>query len=76
MNKSIINKKTKKYQQLSLEERKIIQTLYNQKYSMRSIAKLLQRSPNTISLEIKRNSKHNSTYMPSRNVIKHRYSAI
>ena len=75
MNYSIINKKKKKYQQLSFEERKIIQRLYNKDYSIRQIAKTLGRSPNTISLEIRRNGKINSTYLPPRKVKQYRYTA-
>ena len=76
MNNSIIYEKSKKYQQLSLDERKTIQRLYDQGRSLRSIARHLHRSPNTISLEIKRNGKRNLTYMPSRNVREFRYSAV
>ena len=76
MNNSIIYEKSKKYQQLSLDERKTIQRLYDQGRSLRSIARHLHRSPNTISLEIKRNGKRNLTYMPSRNVREFRYSTV
>lgn len=44
-----------KYQQLTVEEREKIQELLWQKQSVRAIAKVLSRSPSSISREIKRN---------------------
>lgn len=49
-------KKAKKYEGLSDAERSEIATLRNKNYSMRAIARALERSPNTISLELKNNS--------------------
>lgn len=45
----------REYRCLSLQERHLIECLYNNKHSIRDIAKELKRSPNTISQEIKRN---------------------
>jgi len=44
------------YKHLSFEERFVIEKLFNSKVVIREIAIFLQRSPNTISREIKRNS--------------------
>jgi transposase, IS30 family len=55
MNK-ITNFKTKRYLGLSCSERSEIQMLRSKKYSIRSIASVLGRSPNTVSREIKTNS--------------------
>ncbi|WP_143797134.1 helix-turn-helix domain-containing protein, partial [Oenococcus oeni] len=44
----------KSYKQLSSEERGQIQSLYEDHYSIRAIAKRLARDPSTISREIKR----------------------
>ncbi len=46
-------KKGTKYKQLSYEERVKIETLNSNGKSIRSIAKMLQRSPNTIALELR-----------------------
>ncbi len=46
----------KKYKHLSYEERYVIEKLFNKKVSIRDIAEVLGRSPNTISREIKKNS--------------------
>ena len=43
-----------KYTYLNKHERNEIEILYQKGYSMRTIAKVLGRSPNTISYEIKR----------------------
>lgn len=53
--------KVKKYVGLSDAERSEIEILLKKKYSQRDIAKTLDRSPNTISYEIKANSVHNKT---------------
>ena len=45
-----------KYKHLSFEERFVIETLLNKNSSIRAIALILERSPNTISREIKKNS--------------------
>lgn len=45
-----------KYHQLSFEERFVIEKLFSLGVVIREIAKFLQRSPNTISREIKKNS--------------------
>ena len=49
-------KKKKKYKHLSFEERFVIETLFNKGLSIRAIAEFLERSPSTISYEIKKNS--------------------
>lgn len=49
-------KKEKKYTGLSDAERSEIATLLKRKLSMREIAQALERSPNTISLEVKKHS--------------------
>lgn len=49
-------KKGKKFKQLTYEDRVKIEVLLKEKQSVRYIAKVLCRSPNTISLEIKNNS--------------------
>jgi IS30 family transposase len=46
----------KKYHHLSFEERFVIEKMYCARILIRNIAKFLGRSPNTISLEIKKNS--------------------
>ena len=46
----------KKYKHLSFEERFVIERLYGGGSEIRQIAEFLGRSPNTISLEIKKNS--------------------
>lgn len=45
-----------KYKHLSFEERFVIETLLKKNTSIRAIATILERSPNTISREIKKNS--------------------
>lgn len=49
-----MSSKRKKYTYLSKHERSEIEILHSKGYSMRTIAKVLGRSPNTISYEIKR----------------------
>ena len=49
----------RKRSKLSKEERSEIEILRNKGYSMRKIAEVLERSPNTISYEIKKNSVNN-----------------
>ena len=44
------------YTHLTLIERECLQELYEKGYSIRKIAKILERSPSTISRELKRNS--------------------
>ena len=66
-------KKEKKYEGLSDAERSEIATLRNKHYSMRAIARALERSPNTISLEIKNNSV-NGTYSAKKAKAKSRVS--
>ena len=51
-----MNNKSKKYLGLSSAERSEIQILLAQKYSIRKIAEVLGRSPNTVSREIRLNS--------------------
>lgn len=46
--------KTKKFKYLSSAERSEIEILHNKGYSIRNIAQTLERSPNTISYELKR----------------------
>ena len=43
------------YKHFSIEEREIIQTMWWQRLSMRSIAKALNRSPASVSRELRRN---------------------
>ncbi|MCS7205622.1 MAG: helix-turn-helix domain-containing protein [Leptospiraceae bacterium] len=45
-----------KYKHLSLNERKEIERLYGEGYTITKIAKILNRNPSTISRELKRNS--------------------
>ena len=45
-----------KYTELSIEERATIQVGLAQNFSLRAIARLLERPPSTISREVKRNS--------------------
>ena len=45
-----------KYHHLTYEERFVIETMFNKQTSIRNIAEYLNRSPNTISREIKKNS--------------------
>lgn len=45
-----------KYKHLSFEERFVIETLFKKNSSIRAIALILERSPNTVSNEIKKNS--------------------
>ena len=52
--KSEKSSKKKKYKYLNKDERNQIQLLYEEGYSLRRIAHVLGRSPNTISYEIKR----------------------
>jgi len=52
--KSPKTKKKKKFKYVSKHERNEIEILYQKGYSMRKIAEVLGRSPNTISYEIKR----------------------
>lgn len=61
------------YKQLSSEERGRIQSLYEDHYSIRAIAKRLSRSPSTISREIKRGT---VTQMSSYSVFKQCYFAV
>jgi IS30 family transposase len=60
------------YRQLSSEERGQIQVLYEDHYSIRAIAKRLQRNPSTISRELKRGT---VTQMASYGVFTERYFA-
>lgn len=62
----------KSYKQLSSEERGQIQSLYEDHYSIRAIAKRLARDPSTISREIKRGT---VTQMSSYGVYTQRYFA-
>ncbi len=50
------------FKHLSYEERVVIEYMYNNKHSIRYIAKELNRSPNTISYELK-NNKVNNVYI-------------
>lgn len=54
-----------KYRQLTFEERVMISTLTNEGYSGRAIARVLGRSPNTISYEL-REKKVKGTYTPKK----------
>ncbi len=54
----------KRYTQLTLEERCEIARLYTAKHSIRQIAANLDRSPSTITREIKRNRSKKSGYQP------------
>jgi IS30 family transposase len=58
-------KKGKSYKQLSYEERVKIDTLKREGKSLRYISKVLGRSPNTISLELK-NNKVKNAYIPKK----------
>lgn len=51
-----MNKQRKTYKHISFEERYIIEKLINKRLTIRIIADLLERSPNTISYEINKNS--------------------
>ena len=53
------------YQELSIEERITIQLGQLQGLSQRAIARMLDRSPSTISRELRRNSPDSSRYMAS-----------
>ena len=52
----IMKKQKTKYQRLSYDERVLIEDRLNQGFSVKSIAKFLNRSPSSISREIKRHS--------------------
>ena len=51
-----------KYTELSIEERATIQVGLAQNFSLRAIARLLERPPSTISREVKRNSSAGASY--------------
>lgn len=52
------------YKHISIEERACIKKLVNEGTSLRKIAKVLDRSPSTISREIRRNKGGNNVYHP------------
>lgn len=54
-----------KYRQLTFEERVMISTLTNEGYSKRAIARVLGRSPNTISYELQEKKVHGE-YLPKK----------
>ena len=51
------------YTELSIEERSTIQVSLWQEMSLRQIANMLQRSPSTISREVRRNQTQRGTYV-------------
>jgi IS30 family transposase len=53
------------YHQLTSEERYALSTLRKQGYSVRGIARALDRAPSTISREVRRNSRTDGGYRPS-----------
>src|SRR5437870_9426244 len=55
----------RRYDQLSLEDRCTIASLHAQRRSLRQIAAALDRSPSTISRELKRNAGRQVGYKPS-----------
>ena len=52
------------YKQLTIEEREILQEMWWQKSSVRSIARRLNRSPSSVSRELKRNFQLKKVYAP------------
>jgi len=52
----------KSYTHITLEERKSLQELYKQGLSIRELSRAVDRSPSTISRELKRNCNKNGTY--------------
>jgi IS30 family transposase len=54
----------KRYRQLTSEERYALSTLRKQGYSVRGIARALDRAPSTISREVRRNSRKDGGYRP------------
>ncbi len=61
----MLDEKKKTYSHLSKSERDEISILRKKKYSIRDIAKALDRSPNTVSIELKRNQV-NKKYEPKK----------